>query len=141
MNIFTLIVTCAFPNMNGDVYGISNPNYTDPVKFSTQYYDINSTTEYFEVYSPVITSQYAMVYWTMMPPVPLPENIIMRFQGKKIAIVGYRSRRIFRHNNSPDSSVPITEYIITTMKHTCETAKIHFRRFEIINMTQMTRSI
>ncbi len=45
--------------MNGDVYGISNPNYTDPVQFSTQYYDINSTTEYFEVYSPIITSQYA----------------------------------------------------------------------------------
>ena len=108
MNIFTLIIACAFPNMNGDVYGISNPNYTDPAKFSTQYYDINSTTEYFEVYSPVITSQYAMVYWTMMPPVPLPEHIVTRFQGKKIAIVGYEVDQVFRHNNSADSSVPIT---------------------------------
>ncbi len=60
MNIFTLIIACAFPNMERRCFGISNPNYTDPVKFSTQYYDINSTTEYFEVYSPVITSQYAM---------------------------------------------------------------------------------
>jgi len=92
------------PNMNGDIYGISNPNYSDPVTFSTNYYDINSTYEYFDVYSPPITSRYAMVYWTMMPKVELPKNIIDRFFMKTMAIVGYETDQVFANG----SSVPIT---------------------------------
>lgn len=108
LNILTRFIASGYPNMNGNVYGISNPNYTDNVQFSTSYSTINSSTEYFDVYSPVITSQYAMVYWTMMPPVPLPANIVKRFNGKKIAIVGYEVDQVFRYNNSYESSVPIT---------------------------------
>ena len=92
------------PNMNGNVYGISNPNYTDPVNFSTNFSDINSTYEYFDVYSPAITSRYAEVYWTMMPKVELPKNIIDRFFKKTMAIVGYETDQVFANG----SSVPIT---------------------------------
>ena len=92
------------PNMNGDVYGISNPNYSDPIKFSIQFSDINSTSEYFEVYSPPITSRYAEVYWTMMPKVELPKEIVSRFNGKIMAIVGYETDQVF----DDGTSVPIT---------------------------------
>jgi hypothetical protein len=108
LNILTRFVASGFNNMNGDVYGISNPNYTDPVSFPTTYSQINSETEFFEVYSPEITSKYAMVYWTMMPPVPLPKNIVSRFDNKKIAIVGYEVDQVFTDTNGVDSSVPIT---------------------------------
>ncbi len=76
-------------NMNGNVYGISNPNVSEYPQFPTEFSKINTSSEYFDVYSPPITSKYAEVYWTMMPAVPLPENIVKRFDGKMIAIVGY----------------------------------------------------
>ena len=106
--LFSLSLGNYYPNMNGDVYGISNPNYTDTLQFSTEYSKINSSTEYFEVYSPPITSQYAMVYWTMMPPVDLPENIVKRFDGKKIAITGYEVDQVFKNSDGSETSVPIT---------------------------------
>lgn len=106
--IFLLTTISFMPNMNGDVYGISNPNYSDPIKFSTQFYKINSNYEHFDVYSPPITSQYAMVYWTMMDPVPLPSNIVNKFKNKKIAITGYEVDQVFKFSNGSESSVPIT---------------------------------
>ena len=65
-----------FNNMNGDIYDISNRNTSSNKKFSTQFNKINPNVEYFDVYSPPITSRYADVYWTMMDPVKLPQNII-----------------------------------------------------------------
>ena len=38
----------------------------------------------FDVWSPEIRSRYSQVYWTMMSPVPLPDDIIKRFDGKVI---------------------------------------------------------
>ena len=95
-------------NMNGNVYGYSNPDYFESIKFSTQFYEINSSTEFFEVYSHPITSRYAEVYWTMMPPVNLPDTIVNRFNGKTIAIVGYEVDQVFKYDNGSESSVPIT---------------------------------
>lgn len=94
--------------MNGNVYGISNPNISQIPQFSTEFLKINSSSEYFDVYSPPITSRYADVYWTMMPPVLLPEKIINRFDSKTIAIVGYEVNQVFRYPNGTESPVPIT---------------------------------
>ncbi len=73
----------------------------------------------------------------MMPPVPLPEHIVTRFQGKKIAIVGYEGDQVFRHNNSADSSVPTWVY-----NHHYEAylrnSENSFQKKRRINMTQMT---
>ena len=87
-------------NMNGDIYGISNMKED----YSTQFKDISPDAEYFDVYSPVITSQYAEVYWTMMEPVPLPKNIVDRFNNSVMAILGYETDQVF----PGDISVPIT---------------------------------
>jgi hypothetical protein len=95
-------------NMNGNIYGISNINYSDPILFSTEYSKINATSEFFDIYSPPITSRYAMVYWTMMKQVPLPDNIVKRFDNKNIAIVGYEVDQVFRYENGKEQSVPIT---------------------------------
>ena len=32
-------------------------------------------------YSPLVKTRYSQVYWTMMPSVPLPAEIVSRFAG------------------------------------------------------------
>ena len=63
-------------NMNGNIYDISNPDTYSKIPFPTIYEKINSSYEFFDVYSPPITTRYAEVYWTMMPKVELPEKIV-----------------------------------------------------------------
>lgn len=94
-------------NLNGDVYKISNPNPYSKTQFPTVYSKINSTMEYFDVYSDPITSRYGDVYWTMMNPVKLPQNIINRFNNKVIAITGYEMNQVIV-DNGRETPVPIT---------------------------------
>jgi hypothetical protein len=101
---FLSLNTISYGNMNGDIYGISNPNTYSKNPFPTVYEKINSSYEFFDVYSPPITSRYAEVYWTMMPKVELPEKIVNRFNGKIMAIVGYETDQVFPNG----TSVPIT---------------------------------
>ena len=68
--------------------------------------------EYFDVYSPVINSKYSEVYWTMMDPVPLDQEIIDKFKGKTLAIVGYETDQVMR-TASGDVSVPITHAYVS----------------------------
>jgi len=46
-------------NMNGD-YLLANPNPASKTPYSMTF-----TDEYFEVYSPPITTRYSEVFWTM----------------------------------------------------------------------------
>lgn len=94
----------SFTNMNGDVYDISNRDIYSETRFPTLYEQINSSYEYFDVYSHPITSKYADVYWIMMPEVILPSNIINRFSNKIMAVVGYETDMVFLDG----SRVPIT---------------------------------
>ena len=92
-------------NMNGNIYYISNPNTSSTHHFSTDYTtQYNSKVEYFDVYSDPITSRYSEVFWTVMDPVALPEEIVTRFSGKPISIVGYEMDQLLLNG----SSVPIT---------------------------------
>lgn len=92
-------------NMNGDIYYISNPNQTSNHTFSTVFSQIhNGNVEYFDVYSPPITSKYGEVFWTLMDEVNLPSNIVSRFTDKKMSIVGYETDQVFEDG----TSVPIT---------------------------------
>ena len=78
-----------------------------------------------QVYSPPITSRYASVYWRMMSPVHLPEQLVHRscilaliaqtnkrldnrFAGKTMAVVGYEVDQVVVEEGKNDTSVPIT---------------------------------
>ena len=63
---------------------------------------------YTQVYSPPISTKYSEVYWTMMDPVPMDKDLVARFQGKTMAIVGYESDQVIVTEGQPDVSVPIT---------------------------------
>ena len=61
-----------------------------------------------QVYSPPISTKYSEVYWTMMDPVPMDKDLVARFQGKTMAIVGYETDQVIVTEGQPDVSVPIT---------------------------------
>ena len=107
--------------MNG-LYTISNPNTATTNEFNSDYNSF-SDVEYFEVgpmslsftsvhcpqvYSPPISTKYSEVYWTMMDPVALDKDLVARFQGKTMAIVGYETDQVIVTEGQPDVSVPIT---------------------------------
>lgn len=62
--------------------------------------------EYFEVHLGPITTLYSQVWWKQVPTVPLPPDLIKRFEGKAMAIVGYETDSV-RKTDSGDVSVPI----------------------------------
>ena len=101
-------VTADTPNMNGpNLYGIANPNMSSGY-FSTNFTDITPNVEYMDLYSAPITSRYAGIYWTMMPVIPLPKDIVSRFNNKVMAITGYEMDQVIVHPNGTEESVPCT---------------------------------
>merc|ERR1719348_1426889 len=74
-------------NMNGD-YLLSNSHPNG--KWDSRYSKYEAV-EYMDVYSPVISTKYGEVFWTMMDPVPLDKDIVDKFSGKIMAVVGYET--------------------------------------------------
>ena len=108
--------------MNG-LYTISNPNSDATNEFNSdynsfsdvEYFEVSSTAQgdltppqYTQVYSPPISTKYSEVFWTMMDPVPMDKDLVARFQGKTMAIVGYETDQVIVTEGRPDVSVPIT---------------------------------
>ena len=94
------------PNMNGlHLYDIANPDISSG-DFSTNFTDITPEAEFFDVYSPPITSRYGDVYWTMMPEIPLSKEIVSRFNNKVMAITGYEMDQVMVHPDGTEEPIP-----------------------------------
>lgn len=79
----TMIEATTTNNMNARPYVIAND--ADNNKYATNYHQ----AEYFEVYSPLIQTQYSEVFWEMQDAVPLPKKIVERFANDKVmAVIG-----------------------------------------------------
>ena len=92
-------------NMNGDYALTSTPNQI-PGKFPTNYGSYPGKVEFFDVYSPVITSTYAEIVWKTLETVPLPSDIVKRFAGKPMAVIGLEWDQV-RKTPAGDVSVPM----------------------------------
>ena len=92
-------------NMNGE-YLISNPDTTAPTPWTSDYSKFDGV-EFFDAYSPAISTKYGEVFWTMMDPVPLDEALVARFKGHTMAVVGYETNQVMKTPEG-DVSVPIT---------------------------------
>ena len=97
-------------NMNGK-YSVSSGDKLD-VPFPDDY--ASKGHEYFDVWSPEIATTYGENYWTDMGLNPIPDEIIKRFDGKVMAIVGYEQDQVLVEpvgvpgvNPDKDVSVPI----------------------------------
>lgn len=64
-------------NMNGRYFVASGGRQA--VSFNDDY--ASKGHEYFDVYSPEIATHYGEVFWTDMGNVPIPDDIIKRFDG------------------------------------------------------------
>ena len=73
--------------MNGR-YQLSETKNSNTSKYP-DYRDYPGGVEYFDVYSPVISQLYSQVYWKALPPAQLPADIVKKFDGRTIAIVGF----------------------------------------------------
>ena len=86
-------------NMNGH-YDISptpnaNPNKASKWTTTGDFKDYPGGVEYFDAYHGPITSTYGQVWWTHTSN-DLPADIVERFHGKTMAIVGMESDQVCR---------------------------------------------
>ena len=77
-------------NMNGQ-YLLSNSHPNG--KWDSSYNKFDDI-EYIDVYSPEISTKYGEVYWTMMDPVPLDKDVVDKFSGKIMAVIGYETDQV-----------------------------------------------
>jgi len=105
------------PNMNGD-YKLSPTPNGKPELFPKSFKDYPGGVEYFDVYSDPIETLYSQVWWKPLPPVDLPSDIVERYKGKGMAIVGFEADQV-RRTPDGDVSVPISasynHHYVTTM--------------------------
>ena len=93
-------------NMNG-AYFLSDYEGRPVHRNFTDFEQYPRGTEYFDVYSPVISTKYSQVYWTQMDVVQLPPDIVKRFDGKVMSVVGFEIDQVFHNEKDEDVSVPI----------------------------------
>eukprot|EP01045_Picozoa_sp_COSAG04_P034121 COSAG04_NODE_7339_length_1144_cov_23.942880_1_plen_89_part_00 len=87
--------------MNSGGYLFQNPNPKSSKQYDTDYgtrYP-GSQREYFEVYAGPISTRYGEVFWRGLPSVPLPEDIVKRFDNRTIAITGYEQDQVIKGEN------------------------------------------
>ena len=93
-------------NMNGQ-YVFSPSTMKNRSLFPEQYKDYPGGVESFDAYSPPITSLYSQVFWTSLHPTALPEEMVKKYAGKSMAIVGWEIDQV-RRTPKGDVSVPIS---------------------------------
>lgn len=100
--LWAVLIGFVSSNMNGP-YKIANSH-----SFSTDYE--KNSLEYFDVYSDIISTEYAEVHWRMHDAISLEDNLIERFRGKVMAIVGYEVDQI---REGSGERVPISMFFQT----------------------------
>lgn len=93
--------------MNGEY--VLSPTPGGPAaneKHPTNFKDYPGGVEYFDWYSPNITQLYSQVFWTGTTPVELPEEIVQRYAGRGMAVVGFEANQV-RRTAQGDVPVPI----------------------------------
>lgn len=96
------------PNLNGQ-YLLSQTPGADGTrtKYPAQYRDYPRGVRYFDVWSPTIKTLYSQVFWTGLPSVQLPAEVVERYKGgKAMAVVGFEMDQV-RRTPDGDVSVPI----------------------------------
>ena len=93
------------------VHGLTGHPAQAPAEgsFPTDFKDYPGGVEYFDVYHGPITSVYSQVWWTSTKN-EIPADIVERFKGKVMAVVGMESDQVRKGAgpNGEDVSVPIS---------------------------------
>ena len=107
VSVAATITPTTQPNMNGEYLLAQTPKGKS--NWSTSFKDYPGGVESFDLYIGPVTSTYGEVFWTHLPQAKLPDDIIKRFEGKGMAIVGFESDQVRKGagKNGEDVSVPI----------------------------------
>ena len=95
------------PNMNGDFVISTTPGAT-PGLFPKQYKDYPGGVEFYDVLSPPITTLYSQVWWAPLAPVDFPAEMVQKYAGKDMAIVGWEIDQVRVLPDGTQQSVPIS---------------------------------
>jgi hypothetical protein len=120
-----------YTNMNG-FYNLSDTAHSDTSKFPENYHSYPGAPDYFEIYSPTISSLYSQVFWTRLPSVDLPIDIVERFKGKTMAVVGFEMDQV-RRTKEGDVSVPINVAYNHHFESTMIGGGARFEKIEVEN--------
>eukprot|EP00039_Didymoeca_costata_P007144 m.96763 g.96763 ORF g.96763 m.96763 type:complete len:478 (-) comp13558_c0_seq3:1265-2698(-) len=93
------------PNMNGEYKLATTPGAPKGKSFPTNFMSYPGGVESFDAYHGPINSTYSQVWWTTSTD-QLPSDIVERFDGKVMAIVGIEMDQV-RRTPQGDVSVPI----------------------------------
>lgn len=75
--------------------------------FPKQYKDYPGGVEFYDVYSPPMTTLYSQVWWSPLAPTPMPDEMIRKYNNSGMAIVGWEIDQV-RRTPHGDVSVPIS---------------------------------
>lgn len=92
-----------FKNMNGDYLMSKTPGAPLNKDFPTHFEDFPGGVEYFEVYHGPIKTVYSQVNWHPIQN-DIPADIVKRFDGKAMAIVGIEMDQVRR---TPQGDIPV----------------------------------
>ena len=88
-------------NMNGE-YPLSTTPKGTPNMFPKQFKDYPGGVESFEVYTPAMRTLYSQVWWQPLDPVDFPADIVRKYNGTGMAIVGWEIDQVRR---TPDGDI------------------------------------
>ena len=76
------------PNMNGDYVFSATPG-AKPGLFPKAYKDYPGGVEMYEATTSPMTTLYSQVWWSPLAPTKLPAEMVAKYAGKAVAIVGW----------------------------------------------------
>ena len=95
------------PNMNG-AYPFATMPGGKPGLFPEAYKDYPHGAEFYEVLSEPMTTLYSQVWWTPLAPMPFPADMVAKYAGQKVAIVGWEIDQVRNGSDGVWRSVPIS---------------------------------
>ena len=93
--------------MNGE-YLLSPTPKAPNSTWSTSFKDYPGGVEAFDVLSPPMTTLYSQVWWAPLAPSPFPDEVVKKYAGKKMAIVGWEIDQVRQLADGTTKSVPIS---------------------------------
>lgn len=78
-----------------------------PGKFPKRYADYPGGVEFYDVLSPAMTTYYSQVWWSPLAPSKLPKEMVDKYAGKSVAIVGWEIDQVRVMPDGTEKSVPI----------------------------------
>ena len=91
-------------NMNGEYVFSSTPGGT-PGLFPKRFADYPGGAEYFEVYSPPMTTHYSQVWWSPLAPSPFPVDIVAKYAGKSMVIIGWEIDQVQKKGSGQTTKI------------------------------------